>query len=156
MIYVFDTGPFVVLRNYYPGTFTSFWDGLENLISAGTLISTREVYNELDRFTDAPFVQQWANAHKEIFATPGNDELEFVAEILQVPHFQTVIGNKDILKGTPVADPFVIAAAAVKKGVVVTQERFKDNAAKIPNICKHFDIRYLDLETFMSDQNWNF
>jgi hypothetical protein len=56
-----------------------------------------------------------------------------------------------------VADPFVVAAAATKEeGVVVTQERFRENAAKIPNVCRHFGVGCIDLEEFMANQNWNF
>jgi hypothetical protein len=35
-------------------------------------------------------------------------------------------------------------------------ERFKPNAVKIPNICKHFEIPYLDLEGFMEKEGWVF
>ncbi|MFN0158745.1 MAG: PIN domain-containing protein [Bacteroidota bacterium] len=156
MIYVFDTGPFVVLRNYYPATFKSLWAGLEGLVETGTIVSTREVYNELLNFNDAPFVQEWAKAHKTLFATPANNELQFVSRIFQETHFRSLIGNKEVLKGTPVADPFVIAAAAVWKGTVVTQEVLKENAAKIPNVCDHFKIPYTNLEGFMNAQGWMF
>lgn len=64
--------------------------------------------------------------------------------------------NQARLRGTPVADPFVIAAANVKTGVVVTEERLKPNAAKIPNVCQHFKIPCTNLEGFMSQQSWSF
>ncbi len=38
-------------------------------------------------------------------------------------------------------------------GCVVTQEKMKDNAAKIPNVCEHFAIPYIDLESFMEREN---
>jgi len=156
MTYVFDTGPFVVLRNYYPSTFKSVWSGLDQVAGDGTLVSTREVFNELQNFNDAPFVQAWAKSKKWLFETPSNEELAFVAKIFEIEHFRTLIGSKELLKGTPVADPFVIASAAIKSGMVVTQEKLKPNAAKIPNICAHFGIPYTDLEGFMTIQNWAF
>jgi hypothetical protein len=55
-----------------------------------------------------------------------------------------------------VADPFVIAAAAIRGGTVVTQEHLKPNAAKIPNVCDHFGIPWTDVEGFMVHQSWNF
>jgi hypothetical protein len=60
------------------------------------------------------------------------------------------------LTGTPVADPFVIACAAVRNGAVVTEEKFKQNAAKIPNVCAHFQVDCIDLEGFMRAVVWSF
>jgi hypothetical protein len=155
-MYIFDTSAFIVLKHYYRQSFPSLWTGLEQLIHDGVLVSTREVYNELRSYNDADYIQTWADDHKEIFATPSNDELEFVAEIFWIPHFQALISQKAALKGTPVADPFIVAAAAIKNAVVITQESLKPNAAKIPNVCEHFGIRCIKLEDFMTEQNWNF
>lgn len=156
MIYVFDTSAFVTLKHFYPSTFPSLWTGLDKLITAGQLVSVREVFNELDDYNEADFIQNWAKQNKKIFATPSREEQELVQKILAVPHFQSLIGSKAILKGTPVADPFVIAAAWARKGTVVTQEQLKPNAAKIPNVCAHFKVPCINLETFMSNQGWSF
>lgn len=155
-MYIFDTSAFIVLKHYYRPNFPSLWTGLEELIEGGVLASTREVYNELQSYNDADYIQTWANDHKEIFATPSNHELEFVARIFQVQHFHALISQKATLRGTPVADPFVVAAAAIKNATVVTQESLKPNAAKIPNVCHHFGLRCIKLEEFMAEQNWNF
>jgi hypothetical protein len=156
MLYVFDTSSFVVLKHYYRPTFESLWLRIEELVADGSVISTREVYNELQNYNDVDYVQQWAKTYKSIFAAPTNDELVFVAKIFQVAHFNALVSAKSVLKGTPVADPFVIATAAVKRGTVVTQERLKAHAAKIPNVCQHFGIPCTDLEGFMKSQNWAF
>jgi len=157
VIYVFDTSSFRILRHYYPERFRSVWAGLEELIVSGHLISTREVFNELERFDDPEPLLAWAKNYKDIFATPTNAETEFVAKIFQVQHFQALIAQKSILIGRPVADPFVVAAAVTREeGTVVTQERFKDNAAKIPNVCQHFGVPCINLEKFMANQNWTF
>ena len=103
----------------------------------GTAISTREVFRELDR-QEPDHILTWAKQNPTVFRTPTSDETKFVVEILAVPHFQQLIGAQAQLVGTPVADPFVIALAAVNKGAVVTEERFQPNAAKIPNVCQHF------------------
>ncbi|MCP4488071.1 MAG: DUF4411 family protein [Gammaproteobacteria bacterium] len=67
------------------------------------------------------------------------------------------MGGKQQLRGTPVADPFVIACAGVKQnGVVVCEESFRKNAAKIPNVCAHFDVPCINLKQFMQQQNWAF
>jgi len=76
--------------------------------------------------------------------------------VLAIPHFQSLIGQKAILKGTPVADPFVVASAKARKGTVVTQERYKPKAAKLPNVCEHFKVPCHNLETFMKVEGWTF
>ena len=156
MIYVFDTSAFIDLNNYYPGVFKSVWVGLNCLVANKELISTREVWNELDRMTISRPAHQWAKANKQIFTTPTAVELEFVATIFQEPHFHTLIGKRQQLTGMPVADPFVIACAKIKKGTVVTQEQSKPNAGKIPNVCEYFRVPCINLEKFMSQQGWSF
>jgi len=156
MIYVFDTSSLSKLKHFYPGVFKSVWQGLETLIRNGKLISTREVWKEMERGNSDQYTNEWFENHKEIFTMPTSSELHFVAEIFMVQHFQMLIGEQQRLKGTPVADPFVIACAKIKSGTVVTEEQFKLNAAKIPNVCEHFDIPCINLEAFMQQQNWIF
>lgn len=156
MIYVFDTSSIRSLQHFYPSVFKTIWDGLDTLIQQKTLISTREVWNELERQNISADVLAWAKQNKQIFTTPNAAELQFVAQILQIKHFQSLIGEQQRLKGTPVADPFVIACAKIKGGTVVTEEQLKPNAAKIPNVCAHFNVPCIDLERFMQQQGWAF
>ena len=156
MIYVFDTSSLVVINHYYPHAFPTFWARLDELVNQGIITSTREVYNELQNFTDRPNTLAWAKNNKALFEIPTPDELRFVAQILAIPRFQALIGEKNRLKGTPVADPFVVATARVRGAVVVTQEVEKQNAAKIPNVCKHFGIGCINLAGFMQGQGWTF
>jgi len=156
MMYVFDTGAFIVLKNYYPAAFPSLWERIDAGAASGEVVSVREVFNELHNYNDADFIQEWAKQHRAIFASPTNDELLIVQRILAIPHFQSLIGTKAILKGTPVADPFVVAAAKSKGATVVTQEGLKPNAAKVPNVCHHFGVPCLNLEAFMVQQGWTF
>ncbi len=156
MKYVFDTSTFIVLKNFYPSTFPSLWKGIDELAGNGTILSVREVFKELHNFNDADFIQDWARQHKAVYAIPTREELLVVQELLAVPHFQVMISNRAMLKGTPVADPFVVAAGKVKSATVVTQELYKPNAAKMPNVCKHFNVQCINLESFMAQQGWTF
>jgi hypothetical protein len=156
MIFVFDNSSLSRLKHFFPDIFKSIWLGLDVLIQKKELISTKEVWNELQRGVPVKFVNDWLKDRKNIFTTPNDAELQFVATIFQVRHFQTLIGEQQRLKGTPVADPFVIACAHVLKGTVVTEERLKPNAAKIPNVCEHFQIPCIDLQEFMRQQGWEF
>ncbi|MCL2658184.1 MAG: DUF4411 family protein [Betaproteobacteria bacterium] len=165
MIYVFDTSSIRALQHFYPRVFKKIWSDIDSLVQTGNLISTREVFNELERQAISDEVLNWAKRHKTIFTTPASSELQFVAEIFRIRHFQGLIGAQQRLKGTPVADPFVIACARAKGGTVVTEEGWfrlsqalapKPNAAKIPNVCQHFKIPCVDLEGFMHQQGWTF
>jgi len=129
---------------------------LDELVKQELLISTKEVWREMERGNPDQYTNEWLKVRKEIFTIPSTAELRFVAEIFKISHFQALIGEQQRLKGTPVADPFVIACAKIKNGTVVTEEQFKPNAAKIPNVCEHFQIPCIDLEKFMHQQEWTF
>ena len=155
MIYVFDSSPFIDLfRHYYPQRFPTLWENFNDLISRQTIVSVQEVRRELERKEDR--LSDWAGNHKELFLPPDVRESRFVAEIFKIKHFRVLIEKKEQYIEGPAADPFIIAKAKIIPGCVVTQEKLKANAAKIPNVCKHFDIRCVDLEGFMEQENWIF
>lgn len=156
MVYVFDTSSLRSLQHFYQTVFQTIWAEIDNLVKQNILISTREVWNELQRQNVSDAVLEWVKNNKPIFAIPTASELEFVAEILKVPHFQGLIGERQRLRGMPVADPFVIACAKVNGGTVVTEEGLKANAAKIPNVCDHFGVPWVNLEGLMNEQGWSF
>lgn len=156
MIYVMDSGPLIVMfRHYYPDRFPTLWERFDEMRNDERLVSTREVSNEVNGQEDR--LSTWAMANRPFFHTPTDDELEFVAQIFAVPHFQALIRRQARLQGRPVADPFVIAKARhCDDGCVVSTELYRQNAAKIPNVCEHFDVPHMDLETFMETENWTF
>ncbi|NOZ51674.1 MAG: DUF4411 family protein [Gammaproteobacteria bacterium] len=155
MSYVFDTSAFVVLfENYYRGVFKTLWDHFDEMVNVGEIVSTREVKREIEDQTDK--LTAWMKDHSDVFDTPTAEEGVFVGQIYQVRLFQDGIEQKKILKGGKNADPFVIAKAKITNKTVVTLEREKPNSAKIPNICKKFGIKCLDLESFMKAEDWNF
>lgn len=49
MRYVFDSGALIDLfNNFYQERFPSLWEKFDRLVSDGTIISVREVYNEIE------------------------------------------------------------------------------------------------------------
>ena len=156
MAYVFDTSNFSVLGNYYPKQFPSFWEKFDQTVTAGTIISVREVRRELDFYIPYPHLSDWVKDHGDIFSSPIPAEAEFVQEIFSVQHFQMLVSEKNRLAGNLGADPFVIARAKVINGCVVTEERKKQHAAKIPNVCEHFEIDCTNLQDFMEREDWTF
>lgn len=156
MTYVLDSGPLILLfRHYYPDRFPSLWQRFDALVTAGTVVSVSEVARELDGHEDR--LSNWVHGNGAFFQKPTVAEMTFVAGIFEVAHFQGLIRQQERLQGKPVADPFVVAKAAkLDDGCVVTTEKFKENAAKLPNVCDHFEIGHIDLEEFMSLESWTF
>ncbi len=155
-MYVFDTSPFSTLfRNFYRPRFPSLWQRFDELIADGSIVSTREALFEIQDSADDG-LRDWATDNKGLFAIPNAAEGAFISEVFQVAHFRQIIELKKLLKGGRNADPFLIAKAAVEGRAVVTMESRKPNAAKIPNICEHFDVPCMSLEEFMEAENWQF
>lgn len=156
-VYVFDSGPLIDLfRHYYRERFPSLWQQFDGMVADGRITSTREVGNEIERHGDK--LADWFEENRrKVFVTPTSAELEVVRQIFGVRHFQAMIRKKQLLEGRPVADPFVIARAkCLSNGCVVTNERHTPNAAKIPNVCEHFDVDWTDFEGFMEREQWRF
>ena len=156
MAYVFDTNCFIVIGHYYPEQFPSFWERFNQAVENGKIISVREVRRELDRNAAEDHLVEWIELHKNIFVTPGTAVMQLVNEIFSVPHFQASLPDRNRLGNNPFADPFVIAQAKVMDSCVVTQESERRHAAKIPNICEHFDVDWTNLQGFMERESWTF
>lgn len=155
MIYVFDSNTLITLfKHYYPSRFPTLWNKFTRAVASQSIISVREVKNEISQQDDP--LSDWAKKNDGFFQSPDSEELLFVAQIFAIPHFQSLVRKQEQLQGKPVADPFLIAKAKILQGCVVTEELFKPNSSRIPNICKHFGIDCLNLEGFMEQENWTF
>lgn len=156
--FVFDTSSIRVIGNYYPDRFPTFWTQFEHAVAVGQIKFVREVYNELEvqvQVTDKA-IWDWVRERKPLFSEPTSDEGLFVADIFKVAHFRTLIGERQRLHGNPVADPFLIARAHCLKGCVVSEEKLKPGAAKIPNVCEHFNVNCTNVQGFLKAMAWKF
>lgn len=153
---MFDTSSFRVLGNYYPDRFPSFWEMFNDLVAVGRIVSVREVLNELELQSTKAHLDEWVQKNKRVFFAPSTLETEFVSAIFEVEHFLQLVSTENVLKGKPVADPFVVAAAKARGACAVTEESMRANAAKIPNVCDHFQIEWTNVEGFMKREGWAF
>lgn len=160
MIYVFDTSSLIVIGHYYPQQFPTFWKQFNQAVEIGDIISVREVFKELDREAIIPHLLDWVEHHRDIFITPNTAVTQFVGAIFAIPHFQTLVSQRKQSTGGLCADPFIIGLAkTITKtinGCVVTEEKKKPNAAKIPNVCQHFEVDCTNFQGFMERENWSF
>lgn len=153
-MYVLDNN---VLSNCFKfvkiGSFPTYWYTLEHLLKNGIVASSREVHRELsDFFTgdnyDNGEIQNWLKMNKNYFHTPTNEECEIVTLIFKNKHFRQLIKRQSLLQGSPEGDPFVIAKAIHEDRIVVTNEKYKVNGAKIPNVCDAFGVKWIDGDVF--------
>jgi hypothetical protein len=156
VIFIIDNNSLRVLGSYYPEHFPGVWERLDAVVVDGTLRSVKAVAREIEDSNASEFVRDWVRKHRAAFLAPTSGESQFLAEIFAVPHFHSLIGAKQAAAGKEVADPYLIAAARVFSGCVVTEEAYKPNAAKIPNVCEHFGIECCDLQGMMKKLDWYF
>ena len=157
MKYIFDNNTLTgIFRHYYRESFPSFWNLFDKMIIDGDILSVREVHKEIKNYSRKDELEAWAKANPKFFHDPTAEELQFITQIYSAQHFSNSISQQKLLTGGPFADPFIIAKAYAEQGTVVTLEKFKPNAAKIPNICEHFNIRCINLQTFLKQNGWSF
>ena len=157
--YIFDACSLnVIIKSFYEKRFPTFWEKFDELANNKTIISIKEVKRELERKfhnSEIPILTR-TSITVPFFEILIPSELLIMKDILSVKHFQGLITLNNIFDGAPVADPFLIAKAEACNGVVVTEEVHKPNANKIPNVCEKRNVRCINLEKFMEEQNWSF
>ncbi len=150
--YIFDSGPFIDLKNYPIDIFTTLWDNILQMIKNGDIISSSEVLRELENYDDE--IATWAKTQKKIFKKPSINEIETV-KIILAKH-PDLVKQENVLSGKPYADPFVIAQAKHNNCILVHREKYKPNAHKIPNVCQTFNVKEISLFDFFRLEKWKF
>ena len=119
------------------------------MLVSGEVVSVKEAYRELEaQFSKDGKILTWLKQYKHSFTSATNEEANIVSQIYAYRNFQNGVAEKNILRGMPVADAFLVAKAKTINGIIVTREEFKPNAAKIPNICEKFKVKYIGEEEF--------
>ena len=152
-MYVFDTNVFHALTIITPKTFPTIWKRVDDLVHEGKLWSVREVRRELNNNCPSHHIEDWIKSHTRIFKRPTDKELHIVSEIFKRPQYLGLVKRQNLLKGLPVADPFIVASAKIHKAYVVTQEARVKNGARIPNVCIDFGVDCINLEQFFEKEN---
>lgn len=149
MVYVIDACALIDAAKEYnmsKKTFSPIWEAFDELISNGRLITSVEIQDELK---DDDLIA-WAKKHKEFFVPLTKEIQEQVYEVLK--RYPTLIKMKSTSNSN--GDPFLVATAIVKNGCIITNERLGDEKSgdyHIPNVCKGFDIPYMNLHAFLDD-----
>lgn len=162
MQYILDTGFFVLARDYYPETFPSFWEKLDQAVEKHIVSSVKEVKKEIEKYGGGQdHLLQWIKMH-DIFPNPSKEEQESLIEIMK--RFPQALPRRKQSDNAPWADPFVIAKAWQSSATVVTREQpdklrdiYPNNPiVKIPDICQTLGVRWMPPQEFMQEQDWSF
>lgn len=151
-MYCIDTGPIIVMKNYYPidmDIFQPLWQELETAGKNKLIISPREVLKELECIDDE--LLKWAKEHFSFQKLDAN-QLEIMQDIMT--KFPNCV---DTEKTIPEADPFVIALAKSKNCTVITHERSitlsgPQSRPRIPNICEALEVGCIPLLEFFKER----
>lgn len=151
-MYIFDKNVFLSLGLYYPSRFPTIWDKIEELAETGILRSVREVRKEIEVNCSFTQISEWVKSHHHIFMEPTNMEIRIVTEIFKKTQYRNLVRKQNILRGLPVADPFIIAAGSFYGACVVTQEALRPGGARIPTACKELEVECTNLEGFLENE----
>jgi len=118
------------LRFYPPDVFPTLWSKLDEAIAAGTIVSSEEVYVEVEKKADD--LHDWIKDRKQMLV-PLTEPIQRRASQLLTEYPRLV----DTLRGRSMADPFVIATAMELGAIVVTGEvrTGKMDKPRIPDVC---------------------
>ncbi len=149
-LYVLDTSVLIqAARTYYAFDIApTFWPHLVRLFREGKIISVDKVNGEIQRGKDD--LSAWAiSDFSSAFASTSNERdvlIRYQALMIwSQSHSNYTQAAKSEFAGTDIADPWVMAYAQAKGGVVVSAEEFKlnrKNKILIPNACQELSIPY--------------
>ena len=155
--YIFDTSSISQLHHYYPLRFPTLWENIDEMVNERIIYSIKEVRRELKNLNRGSYdISKRENIIVPFYDDLNENDFEILKEILSHKGNQELIHRKSINKGTPCADPFLIAKAECDNSILVTEEKYVQDAIKIPTICKSRNVRCINLEQFMEEQGWSF
>ena len=150
-LYAIDASIWIRLwRHHPPDIFVHLWEQLDASIAAGEVISPEEVLHELERGTDA--LAERLAGREGLFVSLDEEVMAAVSEVLaQCPDLADpdAEGNR--------ADPFVVALARLRNGMVVTGEKPRRQPGarpRIPDACAQLGIAWLDWCGFLRAIGW--
>lgn len=152
MPYCFDTSALLQCwARYYPiDVFPGLWDRLATMIEDGEIQSPDEVGREIAKKDDG--LNEWVKEHAQLLVPLDDETQRATAEVLGA--FPELVKE---LSGRNQADPFVVALARVRSVTVVSEEKGGSQARpRIPMVCEHFEVRCMDVVSFIRDRGWTF
>lgn len=123
MAYIFDTNILIRSKNEMPiELWPSFWSKLCQMMADGHVLSNISVRDEINKGKDELTLWIANNAPKGFFVDNDNEVLAKYAEVLNWANGNSVFTPLAIAEFAQVADAYLVATAAAKGYVLVTNE----------------------------------
>ncbi len=162
-IYCMDTSALVTMHRYYPiRMLPDLWKQLEELFRIKKILSHDFVYDEIVPETgNKDELAKLVSNHKVCFRPISKRQALLVPQILSLfPHLIDPRSKKDQ------ADPWIISMVIEMmeeislfgndSDFVIVSTESENRPNKIPAVCKHYQVRHLNLFEFFEDNNWQF
>ncbi len=178
--YIIDTSAVIALyRERYPRRiFESLWNDIDSLVETGKLLTVNKVVAELESSREgSDLASDVARENLEMFVWASKalskieDLDEGLADEVEVRGIELSTIHRDWIEKPDVADPFVIAAAEILEGTVVSDERGRHSLqsleshkqidgvypreTKIPSVCELIGVNHLNLVEMFEAEGWN-
>jgi hypothetical protein len=150
---IFGPATTMISKQVTPG----LWERLEQLILTGLVISHVEVLYEIKKDgLRGEELYEWANSHSTIFKEYSWESEGAVIKSMS-PRYSAFVNQK---VGDIYADPWLVAQAKTRGLSVITEEKAKltddPQKHKLPNVCRHYDVKAMNLLEFTKEQGWTF
>lgn len=154
--YIMDANVFITAhRQRYPfDVATSFWEQLVDK-AADKILIIEEVQGEILKGKD--LLADWYSSQSSNFTVLRIPDQEVIGAYRKI--INSVNDNERYTQSAKnefasIADSWLCAYALAYGSTIVTLETYQagvKNRVKIPNVCKEFEIRYIDLLQFMRE-----
>jgi hypothetical protein len=148
--YCLDANIFIQSKNgpYGFDIVPRFWAWIDEMCSQSIVYSSIMVYNELVEGTDQLSV--WVKDRRARFVEPSQEVQSMLSDIAGYVLSSYEPHQAEAFLGG--ADPWVIAQGKTDGSTVVTHEALASPSSKkvkIPNVCAHFGVLYVNLYDMM-------
>ncbi len=162
-IYCIDTSALVTMHRFYPlRMLPDLWKHLEELFKTKKILSHDFVYDEIvPEIGTKDDLAKLVAKHKVCFRPISKRKALLVPQILSLfPHLIDPRSKKYQ------ADPWIISMVIEMmeeislfgndSDYVIVSTESKNSPNKIPAVCKHYQVRHLNLFEFFEDNGWQF
>jgi uncharacterized protein with PIN domain len=153
-LYSLDTSSLVAawLERYPIENFEGFWSRMDELMSSGNAVLSREVLREVKRRDDG--LHSWLRKRESAIIEIDDACQEHVADIMsRYPKFV------DTSKGKNIGDPFVIALARTYSPnlrIISEENGGSENRPKIPFVCTQEKLNCSKIVDLIRAEKWQF
>ena len=165
MLYLLDSNTLSqVFGSFNPNIFVGFWEQFDALVRNGAAVSVRLVRLELENASRPAVVSapsHLVSLNRNFFSDPSEQEQRMVREMINDPALSAAANRwrSKMERRTEDADPWLIARArsSILAVTIATEEsQADDRTDTIPAVCRHFGIRYTNLDGMLAELGWRF